>query len=211
VEILNAYPELDTPAHRPNVKRLALLYSAQERIGLELPTLKGKDRDNAITTLSTLQRSVSDTMKSLDIYPDQIRKRTAAQTDGSVGDLVAMIDDDDDFRERERLWALTLALQLWWMTQHANGRGDGPQISDFEMWHMTRTRPINYECKCGHKVVLVEGFTPEELRDYLIANGVLLKKPVVPNYITEEELDGLQDFGREEPTGDPEDVSDGTE
>lgn len=210
-DILQAYPELDTPAHRPNVKRLAMLYTEQERIRMELPGAKGKERADAISVLNTLQRTITDTMKSLDIHPDQINKRTASKADGSIGDLVAMLDEDDSFRDREKLWSLTLALQLWWMTQHKNGRGDGPQISEFEMWHMTRTRPIRHKCKCGYETVLVEGFTPEELKDYLIENGVLVETPVIPNLLSEEDLNGLSEYSGDQSSSDTEDLSGGTD
>ena len=193
-DILKAYPELDNPVHKPNVVRLAMLYAEQEHVRLELPGAKGKARHGMIETLATLQKTITDTMKSLDIYPDQIRKRVDKQRQGSVGDLVALIDEDPDFRAREKRWALTLALQLWWMTKHPNGKNDGPQMHDFEMWHLTRTRPIDYKCSCGREVTLVEGFTPEELRDYLVDNGVLVERPVIENLITEEDLHGLTDY-----------------
>lgn len=205
LEILKAYPELNTSVHRPNVLRLAMLYTEQERIRLMLPGASASHRKNHIETLSLLQKSITDTMKSLDIYPDQINRRIAKQTQGSVGDLVALLEEDEEFKAREKRWAQTLALQLWWMTQHSNGRQNGPQIHDFEMWHLTRTRPINYTCECGRNVVLVEGFTPEDLRDYLLSEGVLVEQPILPNLITEEELNGLESYGRNEPTAEDED------
>lgn len=203
-EILDAYPELNTPVHQPNVRRLAMFYTEQERIRLELPGASSHTRKNHIETLSLLQRSISDTMKSLDIYPDQVNKRMDAKRKGSVGDLVALLDEDEEFKDRERRWSLTLALQLWWMTKHSNGRQNGPQIHDFEMWHLTRTRPIRYNCECGRDVMLVEGFTPEDLRDYLVLHGVLVEKPVLPQLLTEEHLHGLEAYGNDQST--PEDT-----
>lgn len=190
--ILQAYPELDTPAHRPNVQRLAMLYAEQERIKLEMPTTKASARKNHIETLALLQKTITDTMKALDIYPDQIRKRMDDQRRSSIGDFVAMVEDDPEFKKREKLYSLTLALQLWWMTQHPNGKGDGPNIDEFEMWHLTRTRPIQYKCKCGHEATLVEGFTPDELKEYLIKNGVLVENPILPQLYSKEDLSGLQ-------------------
>lgn len=195
-DILATYPELDTPVHKPNVDRLALLYTEQERIRLELPGAGGKTRRDHIDTLSVIQKSVTDTMKALDIFPEQLRKRMDQQRTGSVGDLVATLGGDSEFKEREKRWSLTLALQLWWMTKHPNGKNTGPQIHDFEMWHLTRTRPINYTCKCGHEAVIVEGFTPEDLRDYLLENGVLVDKPILPQLVTEEDLNGLESYGQ---------------
>jgi len=199
-DILDAYPELNTPVHKPNVMRLALLYSEQERIRIELVGAKDAARNKKIDTLNTLQKAISDTMKALDIYPEQLRKRMDQQRQGSVGDLVALIDGDAEFKAREKRWALTLALQLWWMTKHPDGKRTGPQIHDFEMWHLTRTRPIRYECSCGRQVTLVEGFTPQELQEYLIDNGVLIEKPIIPQLMTEEDLDGLADYTGSEST-----------
>lgn len=193
--ILDAYPELDTPVHRPNVKRLALLYAQQEVVSTELLTAKASSRKTLLETLATLQKTIESNMKALDIYPDQLRKRMDAQRQGSIGDLVAMVEDDNTFREREKLWALTAALQLWWMSAHPNGKKTGPQLHDFEVWHLTRSRPVHYTCKCGHEAILVEGFTPEELKAFLVDNGVLVEKPIIPHVITEDDLDGLAEFG----------------
>lgn len=194
-EIIAEYPELDTPVHRPNIRRLSLLYSQQEKVSMELDVAKATTRKTLIDTLATIQKTVESVMKSLDIYPDQIRKRMDQQRKGSIGDLVVEVESDEDFAKREKLWSLTEALQLWWMTQHLNGNKTGPQIHEFEMWHMTRCRPIDYKCECGREVVLVEGFTPDELRDYLVENGVLVEKPVIPQLIPEGDLDGLAELG----------------
>lgn len=199
-EILDAYPELDTPVHKPNVTRLAMLYTEQERIRMDLPGSSGKARRDHIETLSLLERTIKDAMKALSIYPDQLMRRMNQQRSGSVGDLVEQIGEDADFKDREKRWALTLALQLWWMTKHPNGKKTGPQIHDFEMWHLTRTRPIRYKCKCGHESIIVEGFTPEELRDYLVDHGVLIEKPIIPQLLTEEDLNGLEKYTDAEST-----------
>jgi hypothetical protein len=188
-QILKTYPELDTPAHRPNVERLSLLYLQQEVISRELRVNSSfKRQQEAITSLNTLQRTIQDTQKSLDIHPDQLRKRMDAQRSGTLGDLVELLDGDEDFAKRERRWSLTLALQLWYMANHPNGRGDGPQLHPWQIWHMTRSRPIEYTCKCGHRVTLVEGFEPEELEDYLIQEGVLIREPLIPGLISERAL-----------------------
>ena len=193
--ILEAYPELDTPAHRPNVSRLALLYAQQEIISRELiVTNSQKKRADFVTTLDVMTRTIEKVMKSLDIHPDQVRRRLDQQTEGTLADLVSLIDGDEDFVERERLWALTTALQLWWMSKHPNGRGDGPQVHDFEIWHLTRSRPFAFTCECGkHYPNLIEGFVPEELRDYLIDRGVLVETPILPG-MQADSLFGLSTF-----------------
>lgn len=214
-EILEVYPELDTPAHRPNVRRLAMLYAQQESVNLELSQAKGRQRKDLIDTLATIQTTVDRAMKSLEIHPDQLRKRIDSQKEGTIGDLVSKLASDKEFKKREKQWALTEALQLWWMSEHLNGQKNGPQLHPFEVWHLTRTRPIKYTCDCGREVTLVEGFEPQELRDYLVENGVLVEKPVNPHMTSEEDLEGLATFGKEDSTGESpdesEDVPDETE
>lgn len=191
-DILKEFPELDNPAHRPNVERLSLIYTQQKVIDHEL-TIGVPDSKKAekLAQLSTLEQMAERTMKLLDIHPDSIRKQTQKQKQGTLGDLVATLDGDEDFKDREKIWALQAALQLWWCHEHPNGRGDGPNLEAWEIWHMTRTRPIDFTCKCGRTFELVEGFTPEELRDYLIRQGVLVTEPVIPHILDSQDLRGL--------------------
>ena len=81
------------------------------------------------------------------------------------------------------------------MSEHPNGNKTDRQLHPFEIWHLTRSRPIDYTCECGKRVTLVEGFEPMELRDWLVSEGVLVEKPVNPQLISEEELEGLSEYG----------------
>lgn len=196
-EILNSYPELDSPAHRPNVERLAILYAQQELIRIQLMlTDRIQDRMEGVRALKDITSTIEVLMKSLDIHPDQMRKRMDQQKDGTLGELVALMDGDDYFLERERQWALQLALQLWWAHSHPNGKGDGPNLELFEIWHATRSRPISFTCGgCGkHYDALVEGFTPKELKEYLIRRGVLVEESVLPGLIDNARLIGLAEY-----------------
>lgn len=191
-DILREYPELDNPAHRPNVERLSLIYAEQQVISKEVMIgLTGKKREDALRQLKVLEEMAERTMKLLDIHPDSLRKKMDQQREGTLGELIAILEADDQFLEREKMWALQAALQLWYMTQHDNGRGDGPQIEPFELWHMTRSRPVDYTCECGREVTLIEGFTPEDLFQFLVKRGGLTPTtPVIPG-VKEKDLEGM--------------------
>lgn len=154
--LLNAYPDLDTEAMRPHVRRLTLLYSQQELIDLDLTiTTSPARRSELLKTMGDLNKTLDDILKILDIHPESIRKKINASSEGNLGELVAMLDNDE-FREREELWNLQLALQLWAMSMRRNGRGDGPQLELWELWHMTRSIPFSFTCRCLHYDSMIE-------------------------------------------------------
>ncbi len=196
-KILEAYPDLDTVAMLPHVKRLSTLYAQQEMIDHDL-LLAGSaaKRKELLTTMETLNKTIDSVLKILDIHPESIRKKIKESADGSLGDLVALLDGDEDFRKREKLWSLQAALQLWAMTVRTNGRGDKPQLSVWELWHMTRTAPMTFTCKSCNTFYpsLVSGFTPKQLKDLLKAEGILVERPVFPTLISDEVLVGLENF-----------------
>lgn len=194
-DILAAFPELDNPAHRPNVRSLSGLYAQREQIDRELAMgVSAGKRDQLLKSLKLIEEMADGTMKRLGVHPDQIRKNVKDRTASSVSDLVEMLEEDTDFRQREKTWALQLALQLWWMSEHYNGNRTGRQISDFECWHMTRTRPMKFTCRHGEEYTLVEGFEPHELAAWLIKEGVLIAEPIVPALIDKEDLAGMADY-----------------
>lgn len=188
-DVYKTFPELDNVVHRQNVKRLSLLYAEQEKIDMELEMVaNGGQKEAALKALGEIEKQINVTMNMLGIHPNQLRKNMDKHRDGSLGDLVAHLDGDDEFKDREKLWAKQAAYQLWYMSQHPNGRGDGPQLEPWEVWHLTRTRPIDYTCQCGKRVTLVEGFEPDDLRDYLLRNGMELLTPAVPGFIRPKDL-----------------------
>lgn len=191
-DIYEAFPELDNPAHRPNVRSLSLYYSQREVIDRDLAfTRNANQRETLLKSLKTISDMADAAMKQMGIHPDQVRKAVNSKTASTVSDLVATLGDDDGFKEREKTWALQLALQLYWMSEHYNGRKTGPQVHDWEIWHLTRSRPLSFTCRCGEHYTLVEGFEPAELRDYLIGQGVLVEEPILPKLMTAADLAGL--------------------
>jgi hypothetical protein len=186
------HPELNNPAIRPHVESYSLLMAQRKVIDGELAmNPKGGRRDALLKSLKNVNEMADGQMKMLGIHPDQIRRSVQSKSSATVSDLVEQIENDDDFKKREKTWALQLALQLFWMSEHYNGRKTGPQLSDFEIWHMTRTRPIRFRCRHGEEYTLVEGFSPNELRDWLLKEGVLVEEPVIPHLFTDGDLEGL--------------------
>jgi hypothetical protein len=206
-DILEAFPELDNAAHRPNVRSLSLYHTQRELIDREL-ALKpsGSKRAGLLKELKDVEEMADTAMHRLGIHPDQLRKKISDRTASTVADLVAMLDGDDDYRAREKTWALQLALQLWWMWEHRDGLGAARQISDFEFWHLTRSRPMQFTCRHGETYTLVEGFEPHQLHAFLKKNGVLIEEPAIPGLFDAGALSGLDAHftqDAEEPTDGP--------
>lgn len=192
--ILIQYPELDSPVYLPHVRRLSLLYAQQEMMDREL-IINPRRRSEILKEMEKLTTTVDAVLKTLDIHPDSLRKKIKENTDGTLGDLVARLDADDDFQNREKVWALQAALQFWYMASHPNGRGDGPQLEEWEVWHMTRSLPMSFTCKCGkHYPHLVRGFTPKMLKEYLLRQGVILEVPAIPKLMHEGDITGMGDY-----------------
>lgn len=153
--ILTKFPELDNPVHQPHVRRLSLLYMQQELLDRELTIIqpKGKRLEAALNNLKMVEDMADKTMKLLDIHPDQLHKRIDKQKSATLGELVSQLEDDREFRAREKMWALQAAYQLWWMTKHPNGAGTGPQLEAWELWHMTRSKEVKFTCLWGREQV----------------------------------------------------------
>jgi hypothetical protein len=194
-DILSQFPELDNPAHIPNVRSLTMYYAEREKIDRELQMgVASNKRVGLLESLKTIEAATDVTLRRLGIHPDQVRKKVADKGASTVSDLAAMVDSDEDFKAREKVWALQTALQFWWMSQHVNGRGDGPQIHDFEIWHATRSRPIKFRCRHGEEYTIVEGFEPHELLAYLEKEGVNVEEPVIPYLMSAGDLKGMREY-----------------
>lgn len=194
-DLLATFPELDNPAHLPNVRSLTMYYAEREKIDRQLGAgVSDSKRLTLLQSLRSIEEMADTTMKRLGVHPDQIRKKISDKGASTVADLAALVEGEalkDEYSKREKIWALQLALQLWWMSQHRNGAGNGPNVHDFEIWHMTRSRPIKFTCRHGETYTLVEGFEPNELRDFLISEGVLVEEPVFTHMMSEDDLKGL--------------------
>jgi len=201
-DTLEAFPELDNPAHKPTIRSLSGLYAEREKIDRQLALgVSDSKRELLLKSLKYIEDMADGTMRRMGIHPDQVRKKISDRMASSVADLVAMIEGDEEYRNRERIWSRQLALQLWWMSEHPNGRRDGPNLHDFEIWHMTRTRPFNFTCRCGREYKnLLDGFEPQELLEFLQREGVVVEEPVLPGVIRPEDLVGLATAFEKPPT-----------
>ena len=94
------------------------------------------------------------------------KQREAQNSD--VGSLVAEMEGYGDvWQEFERVDALRELIQKYKQLQAL--RPDGtPQLNDWELWHMTRNRPVQFTCRCGESYTLLGGFTVEEIEQALI-------------------------------------------
>lgn len=194
-EIINVFPELSGPVYSSDVERLATYRVQQEILMRELSlNPNANQRSNLLDNLRKLEEMMDRTMTLLAIHPNQLAKRVDESKKGTLGELVATLDGDPEFKKREKLWALQLAYQLWWMSQHYNGKEDGPQVEAWEIWHMTRTKPFDFTCSCGKQYKnLVDGFEPHELKEYLLRNGMKLSTSALPQYLSEVDLVGIDD------------------
>lgn len=200
-DILKEYPELDNPASKPLVRTISMYHAEREKIDRQLVLgVSDSKRDLLLESLRKLSVMTETALQQLGIHPNQIKKNVDKRTASSVADLVQMVEGDEDYRRREKVWALQLALQLWWMSEHPNGQKTGPQLSDFEIWHMTRSRPVKFRCRHGEDYTVVEGFEPRDLFDLLIKEGVLVEEPVIPGLVPSKELTGLMDYFTQEGT-----------
>lgn len=194
-DILSVFPELDNLAHIPNVESLADIYAQRKVISGELALgVTVTRRTVLLDQMKMIEATADSMMNKLGIHPNQVKKKISTDANGSVADLVAHISEDEDFRQREKVWALQLALQFWWQSEHNNYNKDGPQLSDFEIFHSTRSRPCRFKCRCGVETLIVEGFRPHELRDWLMKEGVLVEVPVMPQLMSAVDLAGLATF-----------------
>ena len=194
-DLLTTFPELDNPAHLPNVRSLTMYYAEREKIDRQLAAgVSDAKRGTLLESLKKIEDMADSTMKRLGVHPDQIRKKISDKGASSVADLAALVESEsikDDFKKREKVWALQLALQLWWASEHRNGTGNGPNLHDFEIWHMTRSRPVKFTCRHGETYTVIEGFEPHELREFLIKEGVAIEEPVFDALLSKEDLNGL--------------------
>ncbi len=194
--IYSQFPELNNPLHQTGVERLSMLYAQQTLLNKQMSMgIKPTQMEDMLKHSDSLGKQINAQLVTLDIHPESLRKRSKERIDGSVSDFVAFCDSDDNLKALEKLWTLQEILQLWYMCKHDNGAKTGPQISEVELWHMTRTRPFSFTCRCGQKYDnIVQGFTPKALRDYLRDNGVLIEVPAIPHIITREDLVGINEY-----------------
>jgi hypothetical protein len=167
--LLGKYPHLDSPVYKPKVEELAETIVKSRMISSDFLNAQGVALERLSKIRESLHKQIGELMEFLEISPKQ-RVRSSIETkNADVGSLVAKMESyGASWEEFERLDALRELLQFYHMLQST--RPDGtPQLNDWELWHLTRNRPVQYKCiSCGWEVELLGGFTPLEIEQALV-------------------------------------------
>lgn len=167
-DLLHKYPHLDSPVYKPKVEELAETIVKSRMISVDFILSRGKELELLSKIRESLHKQISELMKFLEIAPEQrVRKQLDAKN-SDVGSLIAKMESYGEvWEEYEKLDALRELLQKYRMLK--SSRPDGtPQLNDWELWHMTRNRPVKFTCRCGVSYELLGGFTPEEIEQALL-------------------------------------------
>jgi hypothetical protein len=167
-DLLIKYPHLDNPVYKPKVDELAETIVKSRALSNEFITANGKNLEMLSRIRESLHTQISQLMKFLEIAPEQRVKKALDTKNTDVGSLVNKLESYADiWKEYEKVDALRELIQIYKMLH--SQRPDGtPQLQAWECWHMTRSKPIKYTCRCGQTVELVGGFEPEEIEAALL-------------------------------------------
>lgn len=166
-ELLAKYPHLENPVYAPKVDELAETVVKGRMLSNDFLVSDHKTLERLSKIRESLNKQVSDLMDFLEISPKLLITKQRETDKGDVGSLVAELESYGEiWQDYERLDALRELLQKF--HQLNSRRPDGtPQLNDWELWHMTRNRPVRFTCQCGRHYTLLGGFTPEEIEEAL--------------------------------------------
>lgn len=167
-ELIQKYPHLDTPVYKPKVEELAETVVKSRMISADFLAAKGQTLERLGKVRESLHKQIGELMEFLEISPKQRITKTLDAKNSDVGSIVARLEAyGDTWKEFEKIDALRELLQLYKMLKST--RPDmSPQLNDWELWHMTRNRPVRFTCRCGESYELLGGFTPDEIEQALI-------------------------------------------
>lgn len=167
-ELINKYPHLDTPVYKPKVEELAETVVKSRLISNDFLTAKGQSLERYGKIRESLHKQISELMEFLEISPKQRITKTLEAKNSDVGSIVARLESyGESWKEYERIDALRELIQLYKMLKSTRPDGS-PQLNDWEIWHMTRNRPVSFTCRCGETYELLGGFTSEEIEQALL-------------------------------------------
>ena len=172
-DLMKKYPHLDNPVYKPKVEELAETIVKSRMISVDFILSRGKELELLSKIRESLHKQIHELMKFLEISPEQQVRKQLEGKNTDVGSLIAKMESYGEvWEEYEKLDALRELIQKYKMLK--SKRPDGtPQLNDWELWHMTRNRPVKFTCKCGATYDLLGGFTPEEIEQALLqANEV---------------------------------------
>ena len=161
--LVQKYPHLENQVYAPKVEELAETVVKSRMLSTEFLTAQGRKLQDVSKIKESLNKQTDELMKVLEISPSLLMKKQQDGHKTDVGSLIRHMEQYGEvWEEYERIDALRDLLQTFWQLQ--NTRPDGtPQLNDWELWHKTRNRPVNFTCKCGETYKLLGGFTPEEI------------------------------------------------
>jgi hypothetical protein len=167
-DLLTKYPHLDNPVYKPKVEELAETIVKSRMISSDFIASRGRELELLSKIRESLHNQIGQLMKFLEIAPEQRVKKTLETKNSDVGSLISRLESYGEvWAEYEKLDSLRELIQKYRMLK--SQRLDGtPQLDAWELWHMTRNRPINFTCECGKTYELLGGFTPEEIEQALI-------------------------------------------
>lgn len=167
-DLIQKYPHLDTPVYKPKVEELAETVIKSRMISSEFLTSRGGTLEKLSKIRESLHKQIGELMEFLEISPKQRLTKSLDAKNSDVGSIVARLESyGDTWKEFEKIDALRELLQFYKMLKSTRPDGS-PQLNDWEIWHMTRNRPIHFVCRCGEEYDLLGGFTAEEIEQALI-------------------------------------------
>lgn len=167
-DLITKYPHLDTPVYKPKVEELAETIAKSRMISTDFMTASGAALEKLSKIRESLHKQIGELMEFLEISPKQRVTKLLDSKNADVGSLVARLESYAEYwSEYERIDALRELIQLYRMLQ--SSRPDGTkQLNDWEVWHMTRCKPMTFTCRHGETYELIDGFTPEEIEAALL-------------------------------------------
>ncbi len=167
-ELIQKYPHLDTPVYKPKVEELAETVIKSRMISNEFLTSRGTTLEKLSKIRESLHKQIGELMEFLEISPKQRLTKALDAKNSDVGSIVARLESyGDTWKEFEKIDSLRELLQLYKMLKSTRPDGS-PQLNDWELWHMTRNRPIKFTCRCGESYELLGGFTSDEIEQALL-------------------------------------------
>lgn len=167
-DLIAKYPHLDTPVYKPKVEELAETIVKSRMISNDFLTSRGQQLERLSKIRESLHKQIGELMEFLEISPKQRVTKSLDAKNADVGSLVSRIESyGETWLEFERIDAIRELIQIYRMLK--SSRPDGTkQLNDWEIWHMTRTRPAMFTCRHGETYEVIDGFTPEEIEQALL-------------------------------------------
>lgn len=166
-DLVSKYQHLQNPVYTPKVEELAETIIRSKMLSREFLFANNTQLEKLNRIRESLNKQVKDLMEFLEISPSIIVKKQSEINRADVASLVSELESYGElWQDYERLDALRELIQKYHQLNHL--RPDGtPQLNDWELWHMTRNRPVRFTCRCGETYTLLGGFTPEEIEEAL--------------------------------------------